>query len=335
MGKKYLLTKALIQSTAALNFVMFLLLKAEEYSDPDDLFAEGAINSSMVQFHPVMKRLQQWNALLQKMKEKVEDNVDGLQEQLDSLIQASEMMASLAKDDEDDDKLEGEELDTSGRQEEHVSSASRGKSGSHEDEVSLPAVASSSESELSEDEEAMSRKIVNDARFGLRPNELVQDGSTTGKSKRRRVPSDFGDDKDATNDNKSATRYLSSALNTIEQRTASKRKKRGVAPEDLVDHRAADDELRRGVEMMEEELGKAPDDDGSRGSSEGNDAANDSGFDDDDDGEGAFYSTMSKKSKAKREFKKSLYKVAPKYPRMEGEVEGRPFFFVLFHCSFF
>merc|ERR1712176_1176663 len=41
-------------------------------------------------------------------------------------------------------------------------------------------------------------------------------------------------------------------------------------------------------------------------------------FDDGDD----FYGQILKKSKAKKKFKKDMYKVAPKFPRAEGLVEG-------------
>jgi U3 small nucleolar RNA-associated protein 3 len=40
-----------------------------------------------------------------------------------------------------------------------------------------------------------------------------------------------------------------------------------------------------------------------------------------DDDEG-FYAQQAKKSKQKKEFKKNLYQVAPKFPRVEKEVEG-------------
>merc|ERR1712232_1477167 len=114
---------------------------------------------------------------------------------------------------------------------------------------------------------------------------------------------------------KGASRYLSSAINSIEQRTASKKKKnRGVSSEELVEQRDADDELRRGLEMMEAELGKFSDQE------EGDGEALADGIDSDEDG--GFYSSMAKKSKRKKAIKKSLYQVAPKYPRLEGEVEG-------------
>ncbi len=65
--------------------------------------------------------------------------------------------------------------------------------------------------------------------------------------------------------------------------------------------------------MMEEELGKGSDDDD----------------DDDDDDEGLpesdeddFYKAIKLKNKAKKEAKQQMYAVAPKYPRLDIEVDG-------------
>ena len=41
-----------------------------------------------------------------------------------------------------------------------------------------------------------------------------------------------------------------------------------------------------------------------------------------DDDELGFYNQIAQKSKTKKKFKKSLYKVAPKFPRVDGEVAG-------------
>lgn len=288
---------------------MFLLLKSDETADGDDPFVEAA-TTSMVQFHPVMKRLQQWNVLLQKLKSKVEDKVDSLDEQLDNLIKASKMMSSMA---EESDEGNGSERNDDKDEASDIEDQAVG------DGEAVPAAVAFSESEASsEDEEAISRQYINDARFGLRPNEIARDRSAASKRKRRAVPSDFGDG-EAAGDNKTASRYLSSAINTIEQRAASKKKKRKDTTEDLVDHQDGDDALRRGLEMMEAELGKDFDKEGDVAGDDGDEIAS---IGSEDDG-GDFYKKMAKTSKHKRELKKSLYKVAPKYPRLEGEVEGK------------
>lgn len=305
----------MLESSTALNLAMFLLLKSKETSNEDHSLGE---TSSSVHFHPVMKRLQGFNVLNQNLKGRVEEKVAGLHEQMDSLMKAAEMMASMAPD-------EAEE-------EEEGSEARSAKEGTGNTEggamipSSSPAVASSpSDDESSVDEEARARSAIHDARFGVRPNEMVRQERTT-KRKRRLVPSDVGDDGDATNDRKGASMYLSSAINSIEQRAASKKmKKRVVASEELVERREANDELRRGLQMMEEELGKASDE-------EGDDAA---AYADDMDsnGDDGFYSSMAKKSKRKKAIKKSLYQVAHKYPKLAGEIEGK--LFVLYFCPCF
>ena len=327
MGKKYLLTKALIQSSTALNLAMFLLLKSEEASADNDNDNDSSLmdtaSSSLVQFHPVMKRLQEWNVLDQKLKSKVEDTVDGLEDQLENLIKASKLMESMAANPDDESGNAGEENgddDENAVGEENAS----GEAAAAED------ASSSSDSESSVDEEALTKAAAQNARFGLRPNEVAQDKSgATRKRQRRAAPSDLGDDEDAGADNKGAARYLSSALNTIEQRAASKKKKRVVSSEELVEHKEVDDDLRRGLEMMEAELGKASDEENDAGTMQEEDI--ESG----EHGDDGFYSKMTKKSKAKKAFKKTLYKVAPKYPRMEAEVEGTCMDWILYPYAFF
>lgn len=319
LGKKYLLTKALIQSTTALNLAMLLLLKSKESSaDNEDDNETGTSllvdsgTSSLVQFHPVMKRLQEFNVLNQKMKSKVEDNVVGLDDQLENLIKAAILMESMAANPEDES---GESSD----EEHHDDDNEESVVGEESIAAAVEEVASSSsDNESSVDEEAMTKTAAQNARFGLRPNEVAQDASeATRKRRRRAAPSDLGDDENgAGTDKKSASKYLSSALNTIEQRAASKKKKKVISSEALVDHKEVESDVRRGVEMMEAELDKASDQEGYA------DDMPDEDPEGAEDGEDGFYSKVTSKSKAKKAFKKSLYKVAPKYPRMEREVEG-------------
>lgn len=322
-GKKYLLTKTLLQSSAALNLAMFLLLKSDESMEEPDGDTEldtGAATSSLIQYHPVMKRLEQCNSLAQKLEEKVEKRVPGLQGQLDNLIKASLLMESMQSADADSDE------ESDGNDE-----GSQGAS-IHEDEESKPAAsnaiearpASSSEGEASseeEDEEDISRSMINNARFGLRPNEIAQDkmaraSSSNKRRQRRAVPSDFGDDVDAAADKTMAARSLSSTINSIEQRAASRKKKVNSATEALVEHEPVDEDLRRGIEMMEAEMGRLSDEDDDAGENYADDINSDG-----DDG-GGFYAEVAKKSKAKKRIKKTLYQVAPKYPRLDPEVEG-------------
>ncbi len=96
---------------------------------------------------------------------------------------------------------------------------------------------------------------------------------------------------------------LASTVNTLSQR--GERKPTSTVAE--VDDDENEERFKRGLEMMEEDLGADFDDE---------DEMNDDDLDDDDD----FYSQIKKKSKAKKEIKKSMYAVAPKYPGMDDEI---------------
>lgn len=315
LGKKYLLTKALIQSSTALNLAMFLLLKSEESSALKDNYNDSSLMdtgaTSLIQFHPVMKRLQEFNVLDQKLKSKVEDKVEGLNDQLENLIKASKLMESMedgpGSDDDSVRSSDNDEIEVN----ENISA----------NVAAVDDASSSSDSEEPLDGEAMAKFAAQNAKFGLRPNEVSQDNMMKPERKRRRRPaptSDLGDDEEGGAHNKGAARYLSSALNTIEQRAASKKKKRVASSEELVEHKEIDDDVRRGLELMESELGKASDEEGNVEEMDDGDDLHSDGDGGDDD----FYAAITKKSKSKKAFKKSLYKVAPKYPRLEAEVEG-------------
>ena len=312
MGKKYLLTKTLLQTTTALNLAMFLLLKSEEASPKDDSNDFGS--SSLLQFHPVMKRLQEWNVLAQKLKGKVEDSVEGLDDQLDSLIKAAELMNSM-----DDDSSEVEATNEKEENSSFTNMANNDEdTGDLESNGKEPAhtAPSSDDDDSSMDEDAAGKIAMYNARFGIRLNEVGQHNRGVSERKersRRAAPSDLGDEDDDDANKKDASRYLASTINTIEQREASRRKVKVKGTEEIDGHKDADDALRRGLDMMEEELGKESDEEN------GGDVIVAESDDDDDDG---FYSKMAKKSKEKREQRKSLYAVAPKFPRIEPLVEG-------------
>ena len=127
--------------------------------------------------------------------------------------------------------------------------------------------------------------------------------------------SDAGDDDDSVGDRKAVSKSLATTLNSIEQRTASRKRKTAPLADGLDDPQEEGEGLRRGLEMMEAELGKDSDeDDMDRGDPERENDEEDIGND--------FYAQVSKKSKSMKEFKKKLYSVAEKFPRLEPVVEG-------------
>ncbi len=286
-----------------MNLTMYLLLKKEDQSSYQ-LDAE----SSLIQSHPVMARLQKLNSLSDKLEEYVENKVPGLSKQLVNIAEAaklvdanSEMEGSAESDDESVDQNitsdNERELDMTKRPA-LIETAS-----SDEDDQSMSTHESANEE----------RRVQTEARFGLRHTEISQ--SKAGQHRKRRAV-DFGEI-EAVDEGiqKAARQSLAATLNTIEQKTS--RKKTSLLPDTIDETQEADDALRRGLEMMEEELGK----DFDKNSDDGSDQAS---FDPerDSDDEMGFYEQVAKKSKTAKAERKARYAVAPKFPRMDSVVEG-------------
>jgi U3 small nucleolar RNA-associated protein 3 len=317
-GQEYLLTKTLLQSSMALNVAMYLLLKSEEQqqsSSPSEMDYMGPETTSAIPSHPVMARLEQWNSISLTLEDGVEEKVATLKEQMDNLVKAAALMQSEQGDDEDeasaDDDESVDQEQTAGTDETKVSS-------------SAPITPAESSQDEGDDDDAaqqeIGRNVLNEAKFGLRANEVAPSKKRT----RRKVVFDddfVGDGNDDDDEpNKSS---FASTLNAIEQRSSTKSKKKQRADVEQLDNAEEDDdELRQGLKMMEEEMGRL---DGNEdlGPMNMDDPDGDGGEIDDEleDGDD-FYSKVAKKSKDKKAFKKSLYQVAPKYPRIDMEVEG-------------
>ena len=313
-GQQYLITKAMIQKSIALNSVMYILLRSASAGDEDA--------TSNIQAHPVMAHLKKLTTLLENLEGSVQKKAKDIDAQLDNLVKAAALMGNMGGDDEDAGLSDGDEKSSSSMKEndEQSQDASVGVDDSLEE---------SSEDTDDETREANAQKkqrdferTLNEARFGLRPNELKK-SSVISRKRRPHQLDDFGDlDED---EDKSSGNALASTINTIEQRSKTASRKRRPAPvaEELDDLEEYDDRLAQGLKMMEEEMGKldddgADDDENVEMEISGNDMTDPEA---DDDVLG-FYNQIADKSKKKKSFKKSLYKVAPKYPRVEGEVAG-------------
>jgi len=321
LGQQYLKTKLLLQSSATLNLAMYMLLKAEQ---ANAVGPAGNSDAALIQSHPVMLNLQKINSITQTLEDAVEQKVPGLKEQFENLVKAAALLSksddvsdndssSDGDKDEEDTKIESTKEPTTKRTGK-VSPVDGAKSGSGSFDDS------DDSDESSDDEAARNHKVLTEARFGLRQNEIA--ASSQSSTRRRKAPpmlSDAGDDDgdEVGGDRKVVSRSLATTLNSIEQRTAS-RKRRAAPLADGIDEPEEDDgELRRGLEMMEAELGKGSDeDDDEMGNGFGSE------LDDNEEDGNDFYSQVAKKSKSKKEFKKKLYQVAPKFPRVEGVVEG-------------
>ena len=288
----------------SLNLSVYLLLK-REYCTNDD------IDASVIQSHPVMSRLQKLNKMIQTLESAVENKVEGLEAQMDNLVKAAELLEEGLDDEEGESGSEEEE-----EEEEESTSITAPKTAVALDEkdvamVDAPTETVQSKENRKREKKAQERVLLNEARFSLRPGELLVEKSQ--KRKRRPAPmEDYGDG--------GATLYegaassLATTLNSIEQRSSTKKKKSAAKTESIDETEGDNDELRRGLEMMEEQLGKFSDEE------DGDEDGIDSG-DDGDDGKD-LYDVIEKRSKTRKQLRKEMYKVAPKYPRLEEEVDG-------------
>jgi len=294
-GLNYLVTKCMLQSSTALNVAMYLLLKMDQKKD--DFLGDDDEGPS-TQSHPVMARLQQWNSIAHKLEDRVESKVDTLSDQISNLIKASVLMKSEG---DDDDESESHSEDD----EDHDETTPIGD----DEEVGSDTVASEVDDE---NDTKVAKSVLNEARFGLRQQEIVSASSTRT---RRAAPSDFGDEETEESRSKKASQSLSKTVNSLEQKSATKKRKNDKSNSEILDDPNLDDEsrLQAGFDMMDAELGPEEADEDDR---EIDDELND------DDGDTDFYEHIKTKSKSKKAFKKSLYEVAPKYPRLEAEVKG-------------
>jgi len=313
-GQQYLLTKAMIQKSIALNSVMYILLRYASVGEEDA--------TSNIQAHPVMDHLKKFTTLLEKLEEGVGAKTKDIDLQLDNLVKAAALMANAGEEDDDsssggDDKSESamemnEERTDAEIEEDKEEDSDQESVDSEEERV---AIAQKKQKDY--------ERTLNEARFGLRPNE-AKASSKASRKRRTDQMDDFGDLDEDTN----VANNLASTMNTIEQRSQTASRKRRPAPmaEDLDDLDEYDDRVTQGIKMMEEEMGKLDggnlnhDDDNDNDKDMGDDNMDDPDAGDDD--ELGFYDKIAAKSKDKKKFKKDLYKVAPKFPRVDGEVEG-------------
>lgn len=306
-GKRYLLTKAILEASTSLNLIMYLLLKASQSNNQES-------DPESIQSHPVMSNLKKLNALLHHLENRVEKRAPGLTGQLSSLVEAAALVRSgIVGVDESDD----------GSYESRTVSDSEDNDGQSKEDIhaeNLPELSDTEDSKIhhSDQDSAVEKRVLTEARFGLRQAELV-DGEVTKRSSNRVQALDFGDAV-TTDASHRAVRSLASTLNTIEQKTSSRKRRAAPVSDTIDDAMNDDDELKRGIAMMEEEFGRDFDkeEEGDR------DADNDQWNPEveSDGGEDDFYTKIAIQSQKHKELKKAKYIVAPKFPRVEGDVDG-------------
>ena len=292
----------------------YLLIKAEnaksnnDTNDDDENMLVDSQDDDNIRNHPVIKRLNQLNQLGDKLQSDVESKVPGLTDQVENLAKASSLMFGDEESDGEDSENSEEEDDES----KIVSSALDQIASDQEEEDG-----ESSSSEEEEDAVQVQKNVRNEARFAVRSQDhthLSNDEDQRSKKRRRALPAfaDYGDEDGADQAIlDKANKSLASTVNTITQRR-KKSPSNGTAETEETENA---DRFERGLEMMNADLGGDDDED------QKDIDMDDGGLDDDPDGDD-FYAQMKKKSKEKKEFKKNMYAVAPKYPGMDDEVHG-------------
>jgi hypothetical protein len=308
VGIQYLVTKALLQSSTALNVAMYILLKSEQATAEEAIVADrwdvGGDGTSAIQSHPVVVRLHRLNKLGHRLEDQVESKVETLSKELDNLVKASDMM-------------NGDEDDKSSQARAEESDEEASLEGTPIAEIpDAPAATVSTTSEEAESEDDIATEVMNEARFGLRPQELVKQEDKEERQPRRAVPLDFGDEEDEGLTKKAAL-SLATTVNTIEQRSATRSRKKRAAhtTEDLDEPDDDNEALRQGLEMMEEELGRESDHEVEKNTELDEELV-------DDVDENNFYKSVKRSSEAKKQQKAAQYAVAPKYPGIEQEIHG-------------
>ena len=354
----------MIQASETLNLVLYLLLKSDQASTAKKMNNDTTTTPFLMDIvgtsddianHPVIQRLNQLSILTDKLQAGVEDKMPGLNDQMKNLVKAATLMAGgdLSLSDNDDgsetrdnaSSKEGNErivesLDGSEQHDKHdedemnsnphvkkreiYRKALISRKGADEYEKEEEEDASESDDQY-ETQEAIQRKVMTEAKFALRNQDIDQDMKYLTKKRVHRLAppamsSDYGDETDEVTDQAlMASRKLASMMNSIVQKSSSSNDKRNKSMSRDDDEEDDYDKVQRGLSMMEEELGKGSDDD--------DDDDDDEDGDDDDEGlrdsdEDDFYKSIKSKSKARKDAKKVMYEVAPKFPRLDIMVDG-------------
>ena len=325
----------MIETSTALNVCQYLLIKADHTNsssknESNDDHHENIIDSQDEDFirnHPVIQRLNQLNHMKERLETSVESKVPGLRDQIDNLAKASSLMVYGEENDDASSSASEEpsdnEIDTNQNKTSSLVTMNEDiirSSADNDDDDDMVSTASSSD-----DEDILQRQkdMMNEARFALRSQDDIykyNEENERGSKRQRRAmvvgSSDYGDEDIGNEDDlNKAAKSLASTINTISQK--HKKHKMVTSVEGADDENQ--DRFMRGLEMMEGNLGNDDDDDIENQSNEDGGELNDDFVDDAKDD---FYAHMKKKSKDKKEFKKQMYSVAPKYPGMDDEIAG-------------
>jgi len=323
----------MMQVSAALNVCQYLLIKADmadnKAKDSQDVHNPFQVNfitedDDGIKSHPVIERLNHLNILLETLEDSVESQVPDLKEQLDSLRKASYLMRHGAMDeDSEDGEIEQQDPsddDPSGNDDDLHNSTAPGNDDDDGSEDNPSNRLQTTDSETFRkgartNEVELKRQIFNEARFSLRSHEDdMQIGNKRRKRNSQLDDSDYlyGDQEHENLNHVKAGKSLTSTLNTISQKMSGKKQK-------LVDPEAEDEDFEKALALMDQDLGS----DDEKGE-DINDMDEDYVDDEDlkDPAKAGFYSKIQQKSKERKKMKSDRYAVAPKYPRLDEEIEG-------------
>lgn len=302
-GLQLLLNKAIVQTSTTLNLAVYMMLKREAIAQGQD--------ASIIQTHPIISHLQKMDELHTNIRT-LEDK-HGIPQQLRNVVKAAKLLSGDAVSDSSESGEESSDGVVEENTNEEVNESTRvetAEMASDEESSTDDDDDDNDDSSSSSDDDAKrAQAVLTEARFGLRANEVSKTEPT--RKRRRALMLDAGDDEQA--ETRSSKKSLAGTLNSIEQRTATKTRKTTQRSEDIDD----DTKVRRALDLMEDELGPT----GGEGVDNEQDGIQED-FEEEDDDDNDFYNKVSKRSKQYREMKKKLHEVAPKFPRIEGMVEG-------------
>jgi U3 small nucleolar RNA-associated protein 3 len=291
---------------------MYLLLLSSSEDDDKGSHKDNkteAAPSSSVHSHPVVGILKRLERTLSATR------FADVEQQLDVLVKAASMMEDVVA--EEQTTATEEELSIS---EPQVSENEESAFEEMDDDVVV--------NNREEEEEEDATMTVDDAKFALRPREVMEatkKSSKTGISSRKRTDdsglADFGDSATA------ETTGFASTLNSIEQRGSHSKQKKQIKPEATNDDDYDHADTERGyADVMDEDDDNmrmmTDNDDGKSKSISKSRRKHESSSKSSDD-PSSFYGAIEDLARQKKAAKGDMYKVAPKYPGLEHEVSGK------------
>lgn len=304
----YLHAKKTLLLSSCANVCLYLLFKHAE------VHSTGSSANTAVSNHPVVARLNTLHELLATLERKIESPLD-LKPQMEALVKASDLMREEA-------------LNPPKPQFNWFGPDSEEEGSDATDATDADADGESKEED--DDNSSTGEEIValqEEARFALRPSEVDAPSPAAGRKRHRAAAADwqeFGEEEADGDDTGRAARKLSGVANRISQKERREGVREAGGAEAETEEtfakkpREQNPEAEDALALMEQYMGKGYDKD----SDEEEDDNGSDVSEDEEDEVGALFKNVKQKSQAKKEARKMLHGVAPKFPRPQEEVEG-------------